>query len=409
MQSLLFFNKEGDNLNFKWDSINEQWTGNLLFNENSNDVFKTIGIYTFERIPSFEYENVGNLKLDKFQLFNEYKFNIYGCSSSYMTQSVIKIETVNEDSNFYSKWIYGINFDTMYPIGTQIRFNTPVYEFNDSNVTYTVVQTKKDVILIISTINNKNFNTLFPNIGETFSNVTISGVNSIGLYNFLDQSYNNLFSSWSEPDFYTKYYEGKRLTLVNTSKNDGIVTIDNISLSDKMYLRYILGLDSITTTDGLTLELVLKTDIPTIYKGGISVNPLGYPDNSVLFTNGIPEIIKPNTEFVIKGSLVNGNNIVVDSIPKFLGNTNLTYYATYSQVLYDNRIWECRQGYTWTGTSPIIPGSTYSNWTYSNFVVSNSTLYSESFLSTEVSLTTNKIKYYQPFTQSNTITYPFNR
>ena len=72
MQSLLFFNKEGDNLNFKWDSINEQWTGNLLFNENSNDVFKTIGIYTFERIPSFEYENVGNLKLDKFQLFNEY-------------------------------------------------------------------------------------------------------------------------------------------------------------------------------------------------------------------------------------------------------------------------------------------------------------------------------------------------
>ena len=50
MQSLVFFNKEGDNYNFRWVPINERWEGNLIFHENSNDTFKTIGIYMFERI-----------------------------------------------------------------------------------------------------------------------------------------------------------------------------------------------------------------------------------------------------------------------------------------------------------------------------------------------------------------------
>ena len=145
MQSLVFFNKEGDNLNFSWRPGDERFEGDLIFHENSNDTFKTIGIYLFEKIPAFEYEVPGVLKLEKFQLFNEYRFNFTG--NSYFTQSVTKIELVNTDPQFYSKWVYGLNFEKMYPVGTQIYFNDPVFEFTNINQSYTVVQTKKKLLI----------------------------------------------------------------------------------------------------------------------------------------------------------------------------------------------------------------------------------------------------------------------
>ena len=141
VNDLIFFNKEGDSLNFRWLPGSERWEGNLIFNENSSDTFKTIGLYMFEKIPSFEYENPGILQLDKFQLFNEYRFDITG--NSYMTQSVTSIELVNNDPNFYSKWIYGEHFESKYPIGTQIIFDYPIFEFINRNISYTVVETKK--------------------------------------------------------------------------------------------------------------------------------------------------------------------------------------------------------------------------------------------------------------------------
>ena len=66
-KSLLFFNKEGDNLNFNYSEINDRFEGSIMFHENSNDTFKTAGIYTLEKIPSFEFEDP-DMYLNKFQL-----------------------------------------------------------------------------------------------------------------------------------------------------------------------------------------------------------------------------------------------------------------------------------------------------------------------------------------------------
>ncbi len=104
-QNLIFFNKEGDYLNFNYSSINDRFEGDILFHENSSDTYKTVGLYMMEQIPSFEFEVDGELSLNKFQLFNEYGFDFY--SAKYATQSVTKIEPINNDPNFYSKWIYG--------------------------------------------------------------------------------------------------------------------------------------------------------------------------------------------------------------------------------------------------------------------------------------------------------------
>ena len=399
VNDLIFFNKEGDSLNFRWLPGSERWEGNLIFNENSSDTFKTIGLYMFEKIPSFEYENPGILQLDKFQLFNEYRFDITG--NSYMTQSVTSIELVNNDPNFYSKWIYGEHFESKYPIGTQIVFDYPIFEFINRNISYTVVETKKNGILIISNVDNNTFNAMYGSqIGLTSSyvNVTISGLNSIGIYNYVDQSLNNLLSDWSEPDFYSKYFNGKKLTLINTNGNDGVVTINNVDMYDKSYYKYNFDVDSLPYNQDLIIELILKTELPLVYTGGLYL-----VDNIVQFTSNIPTVLKPGTEFVIPSSLLNSNGIVVDSIPSFIGNNTLTYYATQSQVIWNNNIYQCVQSYTWTGTSSIDPSNSL-YWSTPTYLPVTTTLLTEILLLAEIHLTTNKIYYDQPFTQSSVIT-----
>jgi hypothetical protein len=49
MQSLVFFNKEGDNLNFRYNDVDELWEGDIIFHANSDDTFKTAGLYVFEK------------------------------------------------------------------------------------------------------------------------------------------------------------------------------------------------------------------------------------------------------------------------------------------------------------------------------------------------------------------------
>lgn len=400
MQSLVFFNKEGDNLNFSWRPGNERFEGDLIFHENSNDTFKTIGIYLFEKIPSFEYEVPGILKLEKFQLFNEYRFNFTG--NSYFTQSVTEIELVNTDPNFYSKWICGLNFEKMYPVGTQIYFNNPIFEFTNSNQSYTVVSTKKNAVLIISNVNNSQFNNLYGSqlgLTSSYSNVTVSGLNSIGIYNYVDASLNDNLSPWSEPDFYSKYFNGKKLTVINTQKNNGVYTVNNIDVFDKTYNAYDFEVSSYTSSQNLAIELILKTDLPLVYTG-----PLVLSSNNISFQGPYPMVLKPGVEFTLPFSTLNTNSLVVDSISQFSGNVNLTYYATQSLVIYENKIYECIQAHTWNATSSITPSdSTY--WQSATYLPLTSTVNTENFLNTEIHLTTNKLYFTYSFTQSAQVTF----
>jgi len=153
MQNLIFFDKEGNPLNFYYNSSLERYEGDILFPENSNDTFKTQALYLFEKIPAFEYENT-DLTLRKFQIFNEFGINFY---QGVATQSITKIEPVNQESNYYSKWIYGKNIELNYKIGTFIRFNKTVFEFTSINRIYTVIGSKRGAILIISLMDNKSF------------------------------------------------------------------------------------------------------------------------------------------------------------------------------------------------------------------------------------------------------------
>ena len=54
-KNLVFFNKEGDYLNFNYSEDNDRFEGDILFHENSTDTYKTYGLYMMENIPSFEF------------------------------------------------------------------------------------------------------------------------------------------------------------------------------------------------------------------------------------------------------------------------------------------------------------------------------------------------------------------
>jgi len=397
-KNLVFFNKEGDYLNFQYKDDVGRFEGDILFHENSSDTFKTQALYMLERIPAFEYELPGVLTLDKFQLFNEFGMHFYG--AKYQNEQIETIEPVNNDSNFYSKWIYGSNFEVKFPIGTVVIFDSPLMEFNDTNKTYIVVATKKNAVMIVSTIDNATFETTYYSVysnPSTYTNKTISGVNIVGIYNYVDNTLQNNLSNWSEPNFYDKYYVGKKLNIVNSSLNDGTVTIVNPDVTDIIHYEY--ELSSAPTYSNIIMEVITRTDLPIIYEGPITITT----DNKVAFSGDAPAILKPGTEFKIVGSVLNTNYFNVSSVPTFLGNTQLTYYATQSQVLWNNKIYECVYGYTQSATSSITPDN-LSYWIPATYVSVDQTTIAESLLNCQLYLTTDHFYFDFGWTFSKAVT-----
>lgn len=344
-ESLIFFNKEGDSLNFKYDFIDERFEGDILFHENSSDTYKTYGLYVMEKVPSIELESPNRLSLNKFQLFNEWGVHFY--EKTLQKQIITNIEPVNNDWNFYSKWIYGDNFDIKFPIGTLVSFNNPILEFTDDMRVYTVVSTKNDAIMIISDVDNATFESKYSSIysnSETWKDLyLLNSVNSIGIYNYVNSKFENNLSNWNEPNFYDKLFNGKKLNVVNSNLNDGTYTILNDKLIDLIHFEYSTNPSKLIGSGTFSIEVITKSDLPKIYEGEINIK-----DSKIYFNNflEIPTNLKPGSEFTISGSQQNINYYRVDNIPQFNKVLNKTYYATQSQVIYNNQIWECVKAYT---------------------------------------------------------------
>lgn len=399
---LKFFNKEGDYLNFNYSDINDRFEGDILFSENSSDTFKTVGLYMLESIPSFEFESPGDLGLNKFQLFNEYGLNFYGSIST--NQTILNIEPVNNDPGFYSKWIYGNDFDVKFPIGTIVKFDNIFLEFTNTSQTYTVSSVKKGAILIISSVDNATFESTYfvgysnPSI---YIGKTISGINAIGVYNYIDSLYNDNLSLWNEPTFYDKIYSNKKLNIVKSDKNDGVVTIIDENITDINHFEYYTN--GLPTGKDLIIEISTKTDLLKLYDGSLDISS----DSKLTFGSSIPEILKPNTEFKIVGSLLNQIFLTVSYIPTFTGNTQQTFYATQSQVIWNNKIYQCIQSYTQSfyGTTQFTTPDNTNYWTnYITYLQVDQTTSTEHLSGCQIYLTTDKVYFNYGWTQSSSVT-----
>lgn len=401
-KSLVFFNKEGDYLNVKYNSATDRFEGDILFHQSSSDVYKTYGIYTMEYLPAFEFAMPGDLTISKFQLFNEWGMHFYeGKQGSYAMQ---KIEPVNNDSSFYSKWIYGEDFEKLFPIGTFIVFETKFLEFTDPKKTYAVVGTKKGAVMILSDVDNATFESMYSAEYSTgsFGTAYLRGSNLIGVYNYIDSDYRNNLSEWNEPSFYERYYNGKKLNVMNTKSNDGIYTVKDFEVTDAVHFEY--QAKNLPAEKNLIIEVISRTDVPKIYDGGISIS-----NGRISFKNYqyFPRILKPGREFKIVGSQLNSNFLTVSSMINFEGISNTTTFTEGSQVIYKNRIYQCKKSYVQDFSNPYYGSITPKDtdfWGSPTFVMVDQITSDEKIASCQIYLTTDRLYFDQPYMQSPSMT-----
>jgi surface protein len=400
-KNLVFFNKEGDSLNFSQNNTG-LYQGDIIFHENSSDTFKTYGLYMMEKIPGFEFESPGELTTRRFQLFNELGINFYG--TKFKFEKIKRIEPVNDDPNFNSKWIYGDNFESKFPIGTLIKFDSVIFEFGIPNLTYTVVSSKKNAIMIISGMDNLTFDLNYLNAysdDTSYIDKTISGVNAIGIYDYVDSNFDSNLSSWNEDRFYALLdYNGRKLNIVNSNINDSIVTVDNIGILDQNHFDHSVNSSDIPQGSDFIIEIITRTDVPKIFSGQIVINSA---NPNKIFLGNYPQILKPGTVFKIVGSSNNSNFITVSDIPNWNGIVNETFFELGAQVQFQNLIFECINSYTQSfadnNTAFITPLDT-SFWSQPTYISTEESLIPET-IAAGIYLTSDRYYFTQEWSLSS--------
>jgi len=406
-KNLHFFNKSGDSLNLNYNENTQLFEGSLLFDENSTDTFKTYALYTLEKVPTFEFESIGDMGTNKFQLFNEFGIHFYG-SKTNVPEQITNIEPVNNDPTFYSKWIYGENFEIKFPVGTLVAFNNPLLEFSNPDQSFVVVGSKKNAIMIISTVDNSTFETTYYtqySNTSTYTGKFISSIDAIGVYNYIDTEYVNNISDWSEPNFYDKLYVGKKLNVVNSVLNDGAYTIESPEITDIISFEYSVNRFSLPSNTDLIIEVKLGTDLPKLYDGGLTIT-----DSKILINDyfHFPRVLKSGQVFKIVGSMDNQNFLTVKDRIDFETNNNITYYDLLDQVNYKGKLYECILGYTHSHASQdtlyLTPATDTIHWSNPTHIKVNEPTTDESLLYAQLYLTTDRYYYTQVGTSSSSIT-----
>jgi hypothetical protein len=402
-KKLFFFNKEGDYLNFKYNETTDRFEGDILFHKNSTDTYKTAAVYTLENIPSFEYELPGELTTKKFQLFNEKGFHFYG-SKTLVEERVSKIEPVNNDPAFYTKWIYGDGFETKFPIGTLIKFDTTFLEFNNTNQVYTVISTGGSKIMVVSMMDNATFEAQYQSTyiePENYIDITISGVNAFGVYDYRDSNYIPKLSLWNEREFFDEYYYGRKLNIVGSDKNDGIITVTSSNFNDLTHFEYSLDRNDLPLDTNLIMEVLTRTDVPLVYQGGMTLNGNRIEIKELL---RYPQGLKPGTEFRIVASQSSATNFYkVAAIQEFREITSTTAFNVEDQVIWNGKIYQCVVAYTQSisnlATSNITPENT-DYWANPTYVGVENNFAFEDFLSAQLFLTSDRYYYTYGWTYS---------
>ncbi|CAG7580015.1 MAG: PE-PGRS family protein PE_PGRS18 [uncultured marine phage] len=410
-ENLIFFDKNGNSLNLLYNDGTEEYEGRLFFDVNSDDTFRTVTLNTFERIDAFDFqlndETNDELFLNKFQLFNEFGVDYTG--NGYQGESVTWVEPVNNDPAFYTKWVYGNNFEAKYPKGSELKFNQSVSEFTSFDKTYTVVGTKKGAAMIVSNTDNSTYTGAYSGLTfSDFDNVTVDGINSIQIKKYIDSTYEPNIADWSEPFFYDKLFVGQKLSVVNSASNDGVKTM-KAQLQDNTNYTYCA--DGVGVTSSFIMEVTLLTDLPKVYDGNLTINGT---TSTVEFSGSVPSLLRPGIEFKIPNSVFNTGFYTVDDIQQF-DLTPGTLYATGSQVIWEGEIYEAIQSYTQStstiqdstnlsGSSPytlevgvsITPEDT-NYWQVSNYIPVEETMISEVMIAGQVYTTDNVFYFTQDF------------
>lgn len=340
-EKLMFFNKEGDNLNF--DLLRDEktnapiWDGDMLFHENGSDTFKSLGLYMLEKVEPITYKD--SLQTKKIALYNEHGM---GLSPAIGTKVLIdRIEVTNVAAGYYTKWLYSPGIDRKFPLGVELliedcyhvavdpngilQSSAKIMDINsiqvDGTSLFSVVGLKRNAIMVITQSVNTAYNKTY-RFG-TFKNTqgktieipqgSVQSLNYIKLYN-VQQSNNE----WNDRLFMDSLYDRKKLSLLNSRKNDGVYTVNYVhDLEANKISQRVLKSNSLNITtsgndfNGFKIELESNTD-----KIGVSQNPVDfYPRGineydllswqSATMNEGTPALLKKGTVFTFE----NGDDV----------------------------------------------------------------------------------------------------
>jgi hypothetical protein len=323
--NLLFFNKEGYPHNFSYNSDTESYEGKILFDENSDQTFKTQSLHIFEDVSPIDF----GLQADLISLNYNNNSGLTIAGQVFFSEEITNISKVNESNEFYSKWIYGDGFHKKFPAGTVIKFSnvigTPTGVTDFSNDQYfTVLSVKKNAFLILTNTRNDLFNFNF-----------ISGlVYSVSMISIND--YNRVLSG---TPFFQNLYTNKKFSIINSEYNDNIVSIKQSGTSVS-YLNDI----RLNGIDGQYFTLTTKffDERPKILQGNAVLSSNKYlelgkfayllaPD--IEYIGGAATLIKKEIIFqdYSGGTLFSGFTFVVDSVidSRYAGTKKLTFKKYY--------------------------------------------------------------------------------
>jgi hypothetical protein len=124
---------------------------------------------------------------------------------------------------------------------------------------------------------------------------------------------------------------------------------------------------------------------------------------SRILISDYPSILKPGVEFKVVGSNLNTNFFTVASMIDFSSLTSTTYFDIDTQVLWNNKVYQCSQAYTQSfgipSTSFITPEN-YNYWIAPNYIKIEQDTFFEDLLSAQIYLTTDRYYFTYGYTQS---------
>jgi len=290
---MIFFNKEGYPYNLTYDETTNQWSGKIYFDVNSSDTFKTLCLYIFENVEEYTFDELFDLRASQMFNWSGMTFVPY----TYTGETITDIQRVNNSENFYSKWIYGDRFDRKFPVGSVVAFygvtgstDLSLNNFHGTGITYyNVLGTQKNAFLITTLTNNKNFDFVF-------SGGTVSSISVIKSPDYADQNLvdiNNL-----------NYYKDKKLSVANSSYNDGVYIYDDYNILKTKVYDFLLTPESYVTGAIVTLSFYLMTQRPELYEGNIEIIYDGALDDPTGTTIEFFNYINTNIDFTTTGQTI---------------------------------------------------------------------------------------------------------
>lgn len=384
-ENLMFFNSEGYPYNFTY--TNNMWNGKIFFEPNGTDTFKNLSLYLLEKVDPITYE--GNISIVNNELYNESGMTI--SPYTYSDIDVTKILPVNKSENFYTKWVYGNSINKKFPPSTIVSFNGTITSGVGStdfttNKLFTVINTKKNAIMVISETSNDLFDL-------TNANYNLK-INSHRTLSFPE--YNSDLNSILNP------INNMKLSLIGTEKNDGVYELEKTGNTFSSIYDYDFSLLSSGYTIKLDIEML--TERPLLYNGSVNI----YNDNitneilvnfidgkttdlsvgkKFIIENELGEHLYDSYEFTIKSFLdeikLGTDNIKIEKKTEMDDDGKYNYYTI---LTYDSNIFDIKETDTIYLNDNIIKKITNKTPIIGNITVINSgvTIYPQTGITTNI-------------------------